>query len=157
MTKREFYSRQITILSSKGYDSVFDILPTSDIALVLMVYVDKEDEWKKPQGAGTRNTKKRKRDNAVWSGGVKGTTGSLGIPDEGRAFYAVFKDALKEIPVEEWEPVWTEFWSDFPKDNLFRTSRARVQRNGWEDEDDHVVPEELDEGIEMPGLPEAVM
>jgi len=154
MTKREFY-RQITIPSSRGYNNVFDFLPASDIAWALMVYVDKEDEWKKPQGAATR-TNKRKRDNAVWSNGVKGTKGAMGIPDEGRAFYAVFKGALKEIPVEEWDGVWTEFWSDFPKDSLFRASRARAQRNRWEDVVDDAVPDELDEEIEMPGLPELV-
>ena len=164
-SKKFDFHKQVTNPSSKAYKNLFAYLTPSDVAWALMIYVDKEDEWKNGKNRQSPTTRaKRKRDatpdkpDKLWTVNAKPMQGSIGFSDEGRAFYSVFKAALKEIPVQEWEVVWTEFWTAYPRETVRKNGRKLNQKNTWDD-NDSVIGEDLDESIDledpsvMPALP----
>lgn len=162
-TKQEF-NKQVANPASRAYRNLFDFVTPSDIAWALMIYLDKEEEWKKlkgnqkgNQGSSMRQTaarpSKRRRvtpTEKLWTGSAKGARGTVGFSEEARTFYSKFKAALKEIPTNEWQEVWSNFWAGYPKDTLVsRRSTENLEETnvGEAEEDGSGIPEEVDISI----------
>lgn len=128
--KKVEFLNHVTNRATEAYKNLFGYLSPSDIAWALMIYIDKEDDWKKPT---TARTNKRRRTDVVpdklWTKVPQSRMGSVGLSKEACAFYSVFKTALKEIPIEDWEEVWTGFWSDYLKDKLVQSKKCLSQDN----------------------------